>query len=383
MSPRGVLTVDHESNVRGLGQLSQVPSIPLMPRSPRQTLVLAAAIGCGVVLGALAVGRHAAGNAPAHERAAWPDLDFQHAAPADLVGLGFRLTGREPTSWSDISNRQYQDARGFVNVLSCRIAPAEAEALVRFPASSWCPSDGLPPADWPRGPATEPLHVPAWWTPATGQSRCYAAPTPDGGRGIFASYEPSTQLLTAWIFTRSDWRPTPPADGGRAGADELVTTLEQTLRAAGHPLDGAGWLVAIGIEPARSGLVPARLPPGLTRIDAALLPVKGGHRYLLVLSGLDEAAARTAAVHPPLRPLPDDGPPPFERWRFASQPGPHLPTWFAPGPGWRGHHCLIRLGSGEVEAGRWVAYDRAARALYLWDWEGPGVQPPVADLNAP
>ena len=163
----------------------------------------------------------------------------------------------------------------------------------------------------------------------------------------------------------------------------MVTTLEQTLRAAGHPLDGAGWLVAIGIAPARSGITPERLPPGLTRIDAALLPVKGGHRYLLVLSGLDEAAARTAAVHPPLRPLPDDGPPPFERWRFAAQPGPRLPTWFAPGPGWRGHHSLIRLGGGEVEAGRWVAYDRAARALYLWDWEGPGVQPPIADLNTP
>lgn len=383
MSPRGVLTADHESNVRGLGQPAHGPSIPPMPRSPRQTLVLAAAIGCGVVLGALAVGRHAAGNAPAHERAAWPDLDFQHAAPADLAGLGFRLTGREPASWSDISNRQYQDARGFVNVLSCRIAPAEADTLVRFPASSWCPPDGLPPADWPRGPLAEPMRVPAWWMPAIGRSRCYAAPTPEGGRGIFASYDPAQQRLTAWILTRSDWRPVPPADGGRAGADELVTALEQTLRAAGHPLDGAGWLVAIAVEPARCGLTPERLPPGLTRIDAALLPVKGGHRYLLTLSGLDEATARTLAVHPPLRPLPDDGPPPLARWSFAAQPGARLPSWFAPGPGWRGHHSLVRLGSGTVEAGRWAAYDRTARTLFVWDWEGPVVQPPTAELGGP
>ncbi len=357
-----------------------------MPRSPRQTLVLAAAIGCGVVLGALAVGRHAAGNAPAHEHAAWPDLDFQHAAPADLASLGFRLTGREPTSWSDISNRQYQDARGFVNVLSCRIAPAEADTLVRFPASSWSPSDGLPPAEWPRGPLAEPMRVPAWWTPAAGRSRCYAAPTPDGGRGIFASYDPSQLRLTAWIFTRSDWRPTPPADGERAGADELVTALEQTLRATGHPLDGAGWLVANGVEPTRCGLAPERLPTGLTRIDAAMMPIKGGHRYLLALTGLDEETARTFAVHPPLRPWPDDSPPPLARWRLAAPPSvdqPRLPSWFVPGPGWRGSHCLLRLGSGEVEAGRWVAYDRAAHVLFVWDWEGPAAQPPSADLGSP
>lgn len=358
--------------------------MPVSPRrNPRQTVVLAAAIGCGVVLGALAVGRYAAGRAPAHERAAWPNLDFQHAAPGDLAGLSFHLTGREPTSWSDISNRQYQDARGFVNVVSCRIAPPEAGTLVRFPAGSWRPSDGLPPADWPHGSATESMRVPTWWTPAVGQSRCYAAATADGGRGVFASYDPADQRLTAWIFTRTDWRPTPPADGGRASADEVVTVLERTLRSAGQPLDGAGWMVAIGIEPGRSGLPAERLPLGLTRIDAALLPVKGGHRYLLVLTGLDDAAARAITSHPPLRPLPDDDSPPLARWRFAAQPAGGLPSWFAPSPGWRGHHSLIRLGDGAVEAGRWVAYDGAARALYLWDWEGPLVQSPVADLASP
>lgn len=354
-----------------------------MPRSPTQTLVLAAAVGCGVVLGALAVGRHAAGRAPEQERAAWPDLDVQHAAPDALAGLGFRLTGREPATWSDISNRQYQDARGFVNVLSCRIAPAEAATLVRFPAGSWRPADGRPPAQWPHGPVDEPMRLPAWWTPVAGQARCYAAATPEGGRGIFASYDPAQQRLTAWIFTRSDWRPVPPADGGHAGADELATALERSLRAANHPPDAAGWLVAIGLEPARCGLPAERLPPGLARLDAAMLPLKGGHRYLLVLGGVEEATARILAGHPPLRPLPDDGPPPLARWRFAAQPTGGLPSWFAPGPGWRGHHSLVRLGGGEVEAGRWVAYDRAARALFLWDWEGPGAQPPAADLAVP
>jgi hypothetical protein len=230
------------------------------------------------------------------------------------------------------------------------------------------------------------LRVPAWWTPAPGRARCYAAPTADGGRGIFASYDPAQQRLTAWIFTRSDWRPAPPDDGGRAGADELATMLEQSLRAAGHPLDGAGWMVAIGLEPARSGLAADRLPPGLARIDAALLPLKGGHRYLLVLTGVDEPAARRVVVHPPLGSLPDDGPPPLGRWGFAAQPRDgqgRLPSWFAPGPGWRGQHCLVRLGGGEVEAGRWVAYDRAARALFVWDWEGPTAQGAGADLAGP
>ena len=124
------------------------------------------------------------------------------------------------------------------------------------------------------------------------------------------------------------------------------------------------------------------MPGGVTAIDALMLPVAGGHRYLLAVHGLDAAEAAALNGEYPLRAQSRTTPPPLAQWPFALPPS-GLPAWFAPGPGPRGHHSLIQVGSGLVEAGRWAAYDPVTRTAYAWDWEGPAAQPATADLARP
>jgi hypothetical protein len=356
-------------------------------RSPLQILVLTAAVGAGILIGVELVGRRAGHEAGERERAAWPDLSIEDASPTELAKHGFRLTGREPSSWSEISVRLYQDQRGIVTLVRCRVDPGEAATLISFPVGSRRPERDEPPADWPWGTAGDPFRVPDWWRPRGGQSRCYERLDPAGlPSGIFANYDPASRLLHFWQWQRSDWtvRRTSPLE--HLVADELAATVASTLRAAGQPADAAGWMHAVGLEPGACGLPAGRMPAAVTRVDAALLPVAGRHRFLLAVHGLDEDAAWRLVAEQPLRELPADGPPPVERWAHAALPAsaaagaPTVPAWFAPGPGPRRAHCLIAIGSGAVEAGRWVAYDPARRVLFVWDWEDRPPQPPAADL---
>jgi hypothetical protein len=166
-------------------------------------------------------------------------------------------------------------------------------------------------------------------------------------------------------------------------ADELAMAIEGGRRRDGVAPGADGWIHATGLGEADCVLQRGRMPMGITGIDAAVFPFKNRHRYLLAVHGLDADAAWTLVGELPLRTLDPDSRPPLERWAFAVPPGApnRLPDWFAPGPGRRAAHCLISLGLGSVEAGRWVAYDARAKTLFIWDWEGPQPQSPDADLS--
>jgi hypothetical protein len=350
-------------------------------RSPLQILVLAAAVGCGVVIGAWAIGWRTARPGAERGRGAMPDIAIEGATPAQLARLGYRLSGKEPRSWSAISLRSFQDERGTVTLVRCRIDPEEVAMLFRFPEGSRRPAQDAPPGDWPWGGPGDPFAVPVWWRPAGSQSRIYEVLAGPSAAGLFANYDPPTRTLHFWQWLRSDWRPGRHSPQLGLVADELAMALAEACRTRA-PAGADGWLQAAAVKPADCGLPAGRLPAGVTAIDAALLPLKHRHRYLLAVHGLDASQAMALAGEQPLRALAADGPPPLPRWGFAAAPGAPatLPAWFAPGPGPRFAHCLLALGSGRVEAGRWVAYDAQAATLYLWDWEGPEAQPAAADL---
>jgi hypothetical protein len=190
--------------------------------------------------------------------------------------------------------------------------------------------------------------------------------------------------LHFWAWQLRDWSPRRADPLDSLVADEAATAIERELLATGHPFDAEGWFHAADLAPDNCGLPRERLPAGLVRVDAVLFPVDRRHRYFLALHGLDQATAWRVVGEYPLRDLPADGAPPLDRWPFAGLPiignKPVLPTWFTPGPGPRRAHCLIRIGDGLVEAGRWVAYDTEAKVLYIWDWAGPSPQAATADL---
>ncbi len=350
-------------------------------RTPLQILVLALAVGCGVVIGAWAIGWRTARPGNDRGRGAMPDLAIVDATPAELARLGYRLSGREPRSWSAISLRAFQDERGTVTLVRCRIDPDEVAMLFRFPEGSRRPVQDAPPGDWPWGRPGDPFAVPAWWHPLGGQSRIYERLAGPSAAGLFANYDAPTRTLHFWQWLRSDWRVERQSPLRGVVADELAMALAEACRSRA-PASAQGWLAATALPPAACGLPPGRLPAGVTAIDAALLPLKHRHRYLLAVHGLDREQALALAGEQPLRELAPDGPPPLPRWAFAALAGtpPALPAWFSPGPGPRWAHCLLALGSGAVEAGRWVAYDADAATLFVWDWEGPEVQPAEADL---
>jgi hypothetical protein len=349
-------------------------------RSPSQLLIVTIAVAVGLVGGLWLVGKRAADASADHERQGWADLSFEHLAAGELASHGFHLTGKEPASWSDISMRTCDDARGTINAVRCRIAPADVTRLFAFPAGSRRPANDRPPADWPWGDAADPARIPTWWRPSTGgavQSRMYEDPR--RGAGIFASYDGATSTLHFWTWQRAGWRPTRPSPLDHLVADELATAVARASRNLGRTPDAAGWIHVTGFAPQDCGLPAGRMPGGVTTIDALMLPVAGGHRYLLAVHGLDAAQAAALNGEYPLRELLPTLLPPTSKWPFAL-PASGLPTWFAPGPGQRGHHCLIQVGSGLVESGRWAAYDPATRTAFSWDWEGPTAQHSTADL---
>ena len=352
-------------------------------RTPAQLLVLSVTIGCGILIGAVAVGWHLSGDASGHGRNLLPDILLEGVSPAELERHGFHISGKEPHSWSAISVRVFQDERGTVTFVRCHVAPEEVDALFRFPVGSRRPLQDVPPEDWPWGrTAGDPFAVPAWWHPTGLRSRIYEHLTGEQSAGLFANYDAATMTLHFWQWMRSDVHPARPAPVALAMADEFATAMEIACRTRPATLGSDGWIRAVGMPPSACGLPPERLPSGLTSIDAALYPVNHRHRYLLVLHGLTADQAWAVAGEVPLRRLDPDAPPPLGRWGFAAIPGipASLPVWFSPGPGQRRAHCLLNLGAATVEAGRWAAYDEHDRALYLWDWAGPESQAPVADL---
>ncbi len=339
-------------------------------RSAMQSALVALAIGGGLVLGTrLVAGRLMDETVPG------PDIRLEHASLDDLAAAGYRFGANRPRTWSDIHLRQFQDQRGDCLILRARMAADEAASLISFPPDSRRPLDDAPPADWPRGAQDDPFALPAWFAPRGGQSRMFERGTADGVEGRFAVYEPVSGVMQVWMWRRADASLPRPAPT-RVVADELAAALgDRLLRTADATTPE--WLEGRAI-PAADEFPAERLPA--TTLDACLRPAQGVHRYLIAVRDIARAdALAIAGHHMPLRPLAADGAPPTVAWDFAVPPR-GLPTWFAPGAGERWCHALIGIGTGTVTAGRWVAYDAAARALYVWDWEDSVARPAAADL---
>lgn len=347
-----------------------------MPRRPAQTMLLTLMVVAGILVGVGLTRRGRAeragdlpGNAP-------PDVEIERATAADLVRHGFRLSGREPASWRDISLRLSRDGRGSITCLRCIIEADEVDGLLAWPPGSRRPVASRPPPDWPWGGTDDRLAVPAWWRPAGGRARCSERPSRDGdaAQGLFASYDPALRLLHLWQWSRAGWLPERPSPLSVPVADLVVLHLGRAGVATGDM--GDGWRQVIALPWSALGLPAA----GVTTVSAAFLPQERRHRYLLALHGLDEDQAWRLAAEQPQHPLPDDGTAPGARWAFALPPG-GLPSWFAAGAGPRRHHALVRIGSGRVDAGRWLAYDRKARVLLVWDWADAEPRDHQADLT--
>jgi len=351
-----------------------------MRRSPVQTLLVAAAVASGVIIGTRIIAERMSARADARTRAARPDITLVGVAPQELPAHGYRLGESSPRSWSEISIRLYEDDRGTVNLMRCRIDPGEAGALLAFPPDSRRPVDDRPPADWPWGGPGDPFRVPEWWRPSGTQGRLHEAlPATGATRGLYANYDPVGRWLHLWSWTRTDVHPQRPDLLAHLVADELVSTLADHLVQRRYAASADGWIIAERFA-ARDLRVASRLPTGVEHVSAALLPLRDRHRYLLRVDGLDEAAARQLVAEVPLRELAADGAPPAS-WEFALPAG-GVPAWFMPGPGPRWGYCLLAIGPGSVERGRWVAYDRVAHALLVWDWEDQPARPAEADITA-
>ncbi len=310
-----------------------------------------------------------------------PDLSIVAAMPAELARHGFKLSGKEPASWRDISVRQKEDRTRALLALRCTIAPDDAARLIAFPPAAVRPADDQPPQHWPRGAANDPWRLPDWWQPTGNQCLRWELADGDGAAGLFASYDPATHVLHFWRWHEAGRTLPPPA--ATLAFDLLATALEQAARGSGiapTPAQdpNAVWLIAAGLTRERLGAVGKHLPAGITSVALAAHPRAGRHRYLIALTGLDEAAALALLHDRPMRPRPDDEPPP-ESWSFAFPPG-GLPVWAKPGPGPRRAYARLRLGTGAVETGRWAAYDRTARVLLVWDWSEETPMP-GADLT--
>jgi hypothetical protein len=347
-------------------------------RSPFAIAALTLMAAAGVWIGI----RIIFGDAASAAKPLRPDISVQGIAAEALAQHGFRPTGKEPKTWADISLRLVQDDAGALFALRCTIDPTEASALTVFPPGSRRPIDDAPPADWPRagfGAQAARLALPDWWSPAPGgQARLFAGGGTEASIGIFQHYDPATRVLHIWQWER---RGAPPATAVAEDTDDVAVSVETFLRQSARPPTADGWLIADDL--AGPGLEAAcpMLPPGAT-VRCALMPWRGRHRYLLVIGGIDEAAAWSlAGANRPLRTLATGTPP--AAWGFAEPPG-GLPPWFhGASNGAARAHCLLIPGPGTVESGRWAAFDAAARSLVVWDWEDLAApRPPAADLCA-
>lgn len=351
-----------------------------MKRSPVQTLLVAVAVAGGVILGTRLIANRLSTNASERTRAVRPDVTIIDVAAKDLAAHGYRLGEKSPKTWRDISIRLYEDDRGTLNLVRCRIAPEEAGSLLAFPPDSRRPLDERPPADWPWGGEGDPFRVPAWWQPTGAQGRLHETlPADSAARGLYANYDPLSEWLHLWSWTRTDVHPQRPDVLAHLVADELASALAHLLVQRGQPATPEGW---IGSERLSARDTPGadRLPPGVEHLSALLLPLRDRHRYLVRLDGIEESAVPALVGEVPMRALAADGPPPAT-WGFAVPEG-GMPTWFTVGAGPRWGYCLLTIGPGTVERGRWVAYDRAARSALIWDWEGPQPQPANADISS-
>ncbi|MFM2090236.1 MAG: hypothetical protein RLZZ127_725 [Planctomycetota bacterium] len=334
-----------------------------MRRRPAQVLVLAVVLAVGALIGVAVLGRQVEQGGRARGIGAHPDIELRGATAAALAEAGFRLRGSEPRTWRDIDLRLHGDDGATRMFLACRIAPAEVDGLFAFAAGSVRPADDRPDPAWdgPGGPR------PGWWRPSATRARSQEVREGGVATGLYAAYDPASERLWLWRWTRRGLPPPPPRP---EGIDALVLALaEANSRVA--PVAGE-WL-ALREAPIR----------GL-RADLALRSRARAHRAVLRLAPLDAAAAERLLADLPMRPLAADGPPPA--WAFALPPalgvldagdGPSLPAWFAPGPGPRWGASVVRLGDGAVESARWAAHH--GDALYVWDWADP--TPAPADLD--
>lgn len=344
-------------------------------RSPLQTLLVTGAVTLGMIVGVRMVANARADSEAERRDRNLPNIELVGAAPEELLAAGYRLDGAAPSSWSDISLRYFVDQSGFVNCLSCLIDASEVDRLFQFPPGTRAPADGRPPDDWPWGSASNPWRVPAWWRSDGSRVRLYEEYPPGGlARGIFAAYDPETRRLNAWMWARSDWQPKREPEDLALVADAVAHSLADLAVRSKWPHDEQGWMVRSGLNTIDMTPMAGVLPPGAERVDTALLPRRGNHRYLIRVVGVSPEDARRVAGGVPLRELPSGSPPPT--WDFA-HPASGLPEWFTCGPGPRWQHQLRVLGTGAIEAARWAAYDPVQRTLLVWDWtaDPPRLQP--------
>lgn len=351
-------------------------------RSPVAVLFTLVAVLAGIWLGLLLLrGTHlerARERIPETLR----DLHIIDGSGEDFAAAGRPLGTGAPRDWSAIHWREYEAGNGdYLLALRCRIGPVQVDQVYDLPPGHRQPVNDRPPSEWPwfrtGVPATSPWRLPDWWAPAGDESAILTRPDTAGGSiGWFINYERASETLHLWQWRRADWPQPPPHP--HLTADLLVQSLSEDLVSRRHPVDANGWLNAPAVEvpPGEAGIQ----PPGLVRVDAAIKPTPGDHRYLLTFHGLDAATAEVVLADTPLRRLPADSPPPVDRWDFARQPA-GLPSWFTPGPGPRWCHHLLRPGPGTVAGARWAAYDPARRRLYVWDWAESTPRPATVRLD--
>nr|MBA3685951.1 hypothetical protein [Planctomycetota bacterium] len=216
--------------------------MPRPRRTPLQTMAIAFALAIGLIVGVRMIGRLYAPKAAERAVAGRPDLEVIDAMPAQLAAAGWRLDERSPRSWTDISVRLFENDRGNLTLLRCRVDAAEALGLAAFPPDSRRPSEDRAPADWPWGADGDPFRVPAWWSPAGAQSRLYESFPPDGlRRGVFANYDPASRWLHLWSWARNDVRPVRADALAHLVVDELATVLSAAALAEQWPADADGW----------------------------------------------------------------------------------------------------------------------------------------------
>lgn len=251
------------------------------------------------------------------------------------------------------------------------------------------PYEDLPPEWWPtfRDQPDHQFRLPEWFDPQGSQAlvQYFADPNSDQIVGDYVNIDPATGWLHYWRW-RMRGVALPPSPLDRLTADTLV--LHLAARAAERKVEPIedGWLQLHTRDSADLEVAGNLVPPDLQGVDAWYQSAT--RTYLLVFHGVGEETAAAMVGERALWPLPDDGPVPVEQWSWALPPvtdadgNRRLPSWFAPGPGPRWAHSQVVPGAGTVERARWVAYDPAARALFVWDWSTNAPRGASVDLLA-